>query len=107
MHLYSENHVRFIAPNVRPFHDLSGLMEVHIAQFAFSIYRLNMAAQVLCDINPRLAFIYSNSEGVPISFPLGSDGVAHVTSLRLSLSSGLVRNSCSLMKRSTMHSLDI
>ena len=60
-------------------------MEVHIAQFAFSIYRLNMAVQVPCNTNPRLAFIYSNNEGVPISFLLGSDGVAHVTSLRLSL----------------------
>jgi hypothetical protein len=32
-----------------------------------------------------LAVIYSEVGGVPISFPLGNDGVAHVTSLRLSL----------------------
>ena len=32
-----------------------------------------------------LAVIYLDGVGVPISFPLGSDGVAHVTSLRLSL----------------------
>jgi hypothetical protein len=32
-----------------------------------------------------LAVIYSDREGVPISFPLGNDGVALVTSLRLSL----------------------
>ena len=44
-----------------------------------------MAAQIPCDTNPRLAVIYSNNDGVPISFPLGNDGVARVTSLRLSL----------------------
>ena len=32
-----------------------------------------------------LAVIYFDGVGVPISFPLGSDGVAHVTSLRLRL----------------------
>jgi hypothetical protein len=32
-----------------------------------------------------LAVIYSDGDGAPISFPLGNDGVALVTSLRLSL----------------------
>jgi hypothetical protein len=32
-----------------------------------------------------LVAIYPDGVGVPISFPLGSDGVAHITSLRLSL----------------------
>jgi hypothetical protein len=44
-----------------------------------------MAAQIPCDTHPRLAVIYSDREGVPISFLLGNDGVAIVTSLRLSL----------------------
>ena len=56
-----------------------------ITQFIFSIFRLNMSAQIPLDTNPRFAVIYSSSSGVPISFPLGSKGVAHVTSLRLSL----------------------
>ena len=56
-----------------------------ITQFTFSIFRLNMSAQIPLDTNPRFAVIYSSSAGVPVSFPLGSDGVAHVTSLRLSL----------------------
>jgi hypothetical protein len=44
-----------------------------------------MAAHNPYDTHPRLAVIYSNVEGVPISFPLGNDGIALVTSLRLSL----------------------
>jgi hypothetical protein len=44
-----------------------------------------MASHNPCDTHPRLAVIYSKVGGVPISFPLGNDGVAHVTSLRLSL----------------------
>jgi hypothetical protein len=44
-----------------------------------------MASHNPCDTHPRLAVIYSNCEGVPISFLLGNDGVALVTSLRLSL----------------------
>ena len=44
-----------------------------------------MADQIPFDTNPRFAVIYSSSDRVPISFPLGSEGVAHVTSLRLSL----------------------
>jgi hypothetical protein len=44
-----------------------------------------MAAQIPCDTHPRLAVINSDREGVPISFLLGNDGVAIVTSLRLSL----------------------
>jgi hypothetical protein len=44
-----------------------------------------MASHNLCDTHPRLAIIYSEAKGVPISFPLGNDGVALVTSIRLSL----------------------
>jgi hypothetical protein len=44
-----------------------------------------MAVQIPCDTHPRLVVIYSDHNGVPISFPLGNDGVALVTSLRLSL----------------------
>ena len=38
-----------------------------------------------CEIHPMLAVIYLDGVGVPISFSLGSDRVAHVSSLRLSL----------------------
>jgi hypothetical protein len=44
-----------------------------------------MAAHNPCETHPRFAVIYSEVDGVPISFPLGTDGVALVTSLRLSL----------------------
>jgi hypothetical protein len=44
-----------------------------------------MASPNPCDTHPSLAVIYSEVGGVPISFPLGNDGIAHVTSLRLSL----------------------
>jgi hypothetical protein len=44
-----------------------------------------MASHTLCDTHPRLVHIYSDVGGVPISFPLGNDGVALVTSIRLSL----------------------
>jgi hypothetical protein len=44
-----------------------------------------MAARIPCNTHPRLVVIYSDREGVPISFPLGIDGAALVTSLRLSL----------------------
>jgi hypothetical protein len=44
-----------------------------------------MASPNPCDTHSSLAVIYSEVGGVPISFPLGNDGVAHVTSLRLSL----------------------
>jgi hypothetical protein len=37
------------------------------------------------DTHSRFAVIYCKVGGVPISFPLGNDRVAHVTSLRLSL----------------------
>ena len=60
-------------------------MEMLIAQFTFSIFPLDMATQIPCDRNPGLSVVYSHSEGVLISFPLGPEGVAHVTSLRLSL----------------------
>ena len=85
MHLHSKHHVKCIDPYIRSYHDFSGLKEMLITQFTFSIFRLNMAAQIPFDTNPRLDVIYSSSDGVPISFPLGSEGVAHVTSLILSL----------------------
>jgi hypothetical protein len=44
-----------------------------------------MASHSPCDTQNRLAIIYSESEGVPISFPLGNDGIPLVTSLKLSL----------------------
>jgi hypothetical protein len=44
-----------------------------------------MAAHNSPDTHLRFAVIYCEVGGVPISFPLGIDGVAHVTSLRLSL----------------------
>jgi hypothetical protein len=44
-----------------------------------------MASHNPYDTHPRLAVINSGVEGVPISFLLGNDGVALVTSLRLSL----------------------
>jgi hypothetical protein len=44
-----------------------------------------MASHSPCDTQSRLAVIYCEGEGVPISFPLGNDGVVLVTSLRLSL----------------------
>jgi hypothetical protein len=44
-----------------------------------------MAAHNSPDIHSRFAVIYYEVGGVPISFPLGNDGVAHVTSLRLNL----------------------
>jgi hypothetical protein len=44
-----------------------------------------MATQNSPDTHSRFAVIYCKVGGVPISFPLGIDEVAHVTSLRLSL----------------------
>jgi hypothetical protein len=44
-----------------------------------------MAVHNTPDTHPRFVVIYSEVGGVPISFPLGNDGVAYVTSLRLSL----------------------
>jgi hypothetical protein len=44
-----------------------------------------MAAYNSPDTHLRFAVIYSEVGGVPISIPLGIDGLAHVTSLRLSL----------------------
>jgi hypothetical protein len=44
-----------------------------------------MAAHNSSDTHLRFAVIYCEVGGVPISFPLGIDGVAYVTSLRLSL----------------------
>jgi hypothetical protein len=47
--------------------------------------RLNMASHSPCDTYNGFVVIYYDGEGVPIAFPLGKDGVALVTSLRLSL----------------------
>jgi hypothetical protein len=44
-----------------------------------------MASHNPCDTHSRFVVIYSDSKGVPISLPLGNDGVALVNSLRLSL----------------------
>jgi hypothetical protein len=44
-----------------------------------------MAAHNSPDTHSRFAVIYCEVGRVPISFPLGNDGVAHVTSLELSL----------------------
>ena len=44
-----------------------------------------MASYSPCNTQNRLAVIYSDSQGVPISFLLGNDGVALITSLKLSL----------------------
>jgi hypothetical protein len=44
-----------------------------------------MASLILGDTHSRFSVIYANDDSVPISFPLGSDGLAVVTSLRLSL----------------------
>jgi hypothetical protein len=47
--------------------------------------RLTIAAHIPCDTYPRLVVLYSDREGVPLSFPLDNDGIAFVTSLRLRL----------------------
>jgi hypothetical protein len=39
----------------------------------------------LGDAHSSFALICADGDGVPISFPLGNDGHAYVTSLRLSL----------------------
>ena len=44
-----------------------------------------MASHSPCDTQNKLAVIYFDGERIPISFPLGNDGVALITSLRLSL----------------------
>jgi hypothetical protein len=44
-----------------------------------------MATHNSHDTHSRFVVIYCEVGGVPISFPLGNNGVAHVTSLRLSL----------------------
>ena len=54
------------------------------SQSFVSTWLLKFLLTLTCS-NPRFAVIYSSSDGVPISFLLGSEGVAHVTSLRLSL----------------------
>jgi hypothetical protein len=48
-----------------------------------------MAPLNLVDTHTRFAVIYAEGGGVPISIPLGNDGLALVTSLRLSLKFGL------------------
>jgi hypothetical protein len=44
-----------------------------------------MAALNLGDTHSRFVVLYADTKRVPISFPLGNDGLALVTSLRLSL----------------------
>jgi hypothetical protein len=44
-----------------------------------------MASVNLVDHISRFAVIQADGEGVPISFPLGSDGIAVITTIRLSL----------------------
>ena len=44
-----------------------------------------MASSNPCEIHPMLAVIYLDGVGIPVSISLGSDGVAHVASLRFSL----------------------
>jgi hypothetical protein len=41
------------------------------------------------DTYPSYAVIHADGEGIPLSFPLGNDGLVRVTSLRLSLKFGL------------------
>jgi hypothetical protein len=43
-----------------------------------------MATPIPCDTYSGLAIIYADGEGVPISFPLGNDGLALITSLIVS-----------------------
>jgi hypothetical protein len=66
-----------------------------------------MAAYNSLDIHSRFAVIYYEVGGVPISFPVGIDGVAHVTSLRLSLRFQMSEDFMFIDKRSIMHSLEI
>jgi hypothetical protein len=44
-----------------------------------------MAALQLGDTLSKFVVIFADTEGVPVSFPIGNDGLALVTSLRLSL----------------------
>jgi hypothetical protein len=44
-----------------------------------------MAALQLGDTLSKSVVIFADTEGVPVSFPIGNDGLALVTSLRLSL----------------------
>jgi hypothetical protein len=48
-----------------------------------------MAALNPGDTYPSYVVVHADGEGVPISFPLGNDGLVRVTSLRLSLRFGL------------------
>jgi hypothetical protein len=50
-----------------------------------SLYQSAMASVKLCDQTSGFAVIQADGEGVPISFPLGSDGIAIVTAIHLSL----------------------
>ena len=49
------------------------------------LFCLNKAFPNLCEIHPMSTIIFLDGVGVPISFSLGSERVAHVTTLRLSL----------------------
>jgi hypothetical protein len=50
-----------------------------------TLYQSVMASVNLADHVSRFAVIRADGEGVPISFPLGSDGIAIVTTIRLNL----------------------
>jgi hypothetical protein len=63
-----------------------------------------MSTLDLVDIAAEFVVLYSDREGVPMSYPLGNDGVVCVTFLRLSLR---FRLSEEFMRRSMMHTLEI
>jgi hypothetical protein len=48
-----------------------------------------MAALNPGDTYPSYVVVHADGEGVPLSFPLGNDGLVRVISLRLSLRFGL------------------
>jgi hypothetical protein len=50
-----------------------------------SLYQNAMAFVNLADYHARFAIIRAHNEGVPISFPLGSDRVAVITTIFLGL----------------------
>lgn len=47
----------------------------------FFLYHCAMASLNLVDCQSRFAIIGTDGEGVPISFPLGSDGLAVITTI--------------------------
>jgi hypothetical protein len=49
-----------------------------------NLYQNAMASMNLADYHAKFAVIQADGEGDPISFPLGSDGLAIVTAICLS-----------------------